>query len=81
MAKADNVLFVAGTPAVFPENDLAQAYDGRMGGILWAASAEDGKKLGEVKLESPPAWDSMAVANGNLYLCTVDGRIHCFKGN
>jgi transposase len=40
---ADEVLFVAGTPVAFPSDDLAKAYEGRMGGILWAASSSTGK--------------------------------------
>jgi outer membrane protein assembly factor BamB len=78
MAMADGVLFLAGTPVAFPEGDLAKAYEGRMGGVLWVASAESGKKLAEYKLDSPPAWDTMAAANGQLYLSTQDGSVLCF---
>ncbi|MHC4398561.1 MAG: outer membrane protein assembly factor BamB family protein [Planctomycetota bacterium] len=80
MALADDVLFVAGTPAVFPEGDLAKAYEGRMGGVLWASSAADGGKLMEYRLDAAPAWDSLAAANGRLLVCTTDGRVHCFAG-
>jgi outer membrane protein assembly factor BamB len=80
LAKAGDVLFVAGTPVAFPEGDLAQAYEGRMGGMLWAVSTVDGRKLAEYQLDAPPVWDSLAVANGSLYLCTTDGRVHCFAG-
>jgi len=78
IALAGDVLFVAGTPVAFPRDDLAKAYEGRMGGVLWAASVEDGRKLAEYKLDAPPAWDSLAAANGRLYLCTTDGRVRCF---
>ena len=78
MVLAGDTLFVAGTPVTFPANDLAKAYEGRMGGVLWVASAKTGEKLAEYKLESPPAWDSMIVANGRLYLVTQDGSIRCF---
>jgi len=74
---ADDVLFVAGTPVVFPEHDLAAAYEGRMGGVLWAASAVNGKKLAEYKLDAPPAWDSLAAANGRLFFSLADGRVVC----
>jgi hypothetical protein len=80
LAKAGDVLFVAGTPVAFPESDLAKAYEGRMGGVLWAASTADGRKLAEYKLDAPPVWDSLAAANGCLFLCTTDGRVHCFAG-
>ena len=79
MVLAEDVLFVAGTPAVFPEGDLAKAYEGRMGGVVWASSAADGRKLTEYRLDAAPEWDSLAAANGRLFLCTTDGRVHCMK--
>ena len=80
MALAGDVVFVAGTPVAFPKDDLSKAYDGRMGGMLWAASAEDGTKLAEYKLDAPPVWDSLAAVQGRLFLCTTDGRLLCFVG-
>ena len=77
IALADNVLFIAGTPVAFPKDDLAKAYEGRMGGILWAASASTGEKLSQYTLDAPPAWDSLAVANGLLFLSLADGRVIC----
>ncbi|KPK44643.1 MAG: hypothetical protein AMJ65_02435 [Phycisphaerae bacterium SG8_4] len=77
IALADDVLFVAGTPVAFPQDDLAKAYEGRMGGILWAASASTGDKLAQYTLEAPPAWDSLAAANGQLFLSLADGRVMC----
>jgi len=79
IALAGDVLFVAGTPVVFPTGDLAKAYEGRMGGILWAASASTGKKLAQYTLDAPPAWDSLAAANGALFLSLADGRIICME--
>ena len=78
MALADDVLFVAGTPALFPQGDLAKAYEGRMGGVVWAVSAADGRKLMEYRLNAAPEWDSLAAARGRLFLCTTDGGVHCF---
>jgi len=80
MAMANGVLFVAGTPVAFPKDDLSKAYDGRMGGVLWAASAEDGTKLAEYQLDAPPVWDSLAAVAGKLFLCTTDGQLRCFVG-
>jgi hypothetical protein len=48
--------------------------------VLWLADATTGKKLAEYKLSAPPAWDSLAVANGSLYLALTDGRVLCFAG-
>ena len=80
IAMSENVVFVAGTPVVFPKGDIAKAYEGRMGGVLWLADAETGKKLAEYPLPAPPAWDSLAVANGSVYIALADGRLLCFAG-
>jgi len=77
IALAGDVLFVAGTPVAFPKDDLAKAYEGRMGGILWVASASTGEKLAQYKLDAPPAWDGLAAANGLLFLSLADGRVMC----
>jgi len=77
IALAHDVLFVAGTPVVFPNGDLAKAYEGRMGGVLWAASASTGEKLAQYTLDAPPAWDGLAAANGMLFLSLADGRVVC----
>ncbi len=74
---AGDTVFVAGTPVEFPANDLAKAYEGRMGGVLWAASASTGRKVAEYKLDAPPVWDGMAVANGRLFISLQDGRVIC----
>ena len=59
IALAGEVLFIAGTPAHFPPNHPVEkyvaAYEGKLGGVLWAASAKDGKKLALYKLDAPPA--------------------------
>jgi hypothetical protein len=78
MALAGDVLFVAGTPVAFPEDDLAKAYEGRMGGILWTASAATGEKLAAYQLDAAPVWDSLAAAEGRLYMATQDGKLRCF---
>ena len=74
---AGETVFVAGTPAVFPSDDPAKAYEGRMGGILWAASASTGEKTAELKLSAAPVWDGMAVANGRLFISLQDGCVMC----
>lgn len=95
MVLADNTLFVAGPPDVVDETEAfgrfgesevyaklveqAAAFEGEKGGLLWAVSAEDGKKLAEHKLDSPPVFDGMVAANGKLYLVTMDGNVICMK--
>ncbi|MFH1923309.1 MAG: PQQ-binding-like beta-propeller repeat protein, partial [Planctomycetota bacterium] len=96
MVLAEATLFVAGPPDVLDEEEamrrrddaaieplLAQqtdALEGRAGGVLWAVSTSDGKKLAEYPLASPPTWDGMAAAGGHLYLSTSDGKVLSFKG-
>jgi len=53
------------------------AWDGQEGGTLWAVSPENGEKKAELMLDSPPAWDAMAAAYGQLYLATMDGKLLC----
>ena len=81
MVLAGEVVFVAGTPACFPPDHPVEkyeaAYEGKLGGLLWAVSAADGNKLAEHKLDAPPAWDGLAAAGGRLYLSQVDGTVVC----
>jgi len=82
MVLAGDVVFVAGTPAYFPPDHAAAkyaaAYEGKRGGVLWAASAKDGSKLAEVQLDAAPVWDGMAAAGGRLFIATADGCLRCF---
>jgi len=80
IAMSGNVVLVAGTPVVFPSGDIAEAYEGRMGGVLWLADSATGEKLAEHTLPAPPAWDSLAIANGAVYIALTDGRLLCFAG-
>ena len=81
MVLAGDVVFVAGTPAHFPPDHPAEkyeaAYEGKLGGLLWAVSATDGRKLAEYKLDAAPCWDGLAAANGRLYLSLKNGMVLC----
>jgi len=91
MALAGRTLFVAGPPdaekpeganrltLVNPEEALA-AFEGKRGAILSAISAAAGECLSELKLDAMPVWDGMAVAQGRLFLSTVDGKVLCMTG-
>ncbi|MCH8218401.1 MAG: PQQ-binding-like beta-propeller repeat protein, partial [Planctomycetes bacterium] len=57
MAMAGNVLFVAGEPMKFDDpsyQNYVAAYNGELGGRLFAVSAINGKKLAEYKLNAAP---------------------------
>ncbi len=55
------------------------ALKGKEGALLWAVSADSGKKLSQINLPSLPVWDGMAAAHGKIYLATTDGRIICLE--
>ncbi|MHC4110455.1 MAG: outer membrane protein assembly factor BamB family protein [Planctomycetota bacterium] len=80
IAMADRVLFVAGEPMKFDDptyENYVAAYNGRLGGRLLAISASDGKLLDEYKLNAPPAWDGIAIANKHVYIALEDGTVQC----
>jgi len=79
MVRAGETLFVAGSPDVVDSKDPHGAWEGRLGGVLAAFAAGDGKKLAEYQLPSPPVWDGMAAARGRLYLSLLDGTIACLR--
>lgn len=80
MVLAERTLFIAGPPDLAGRDDAGAALEGRTGGTLWAVAAADGAKLAEQKLASPPVHDGLIAAAGCLYLATLDGKLHCFKG-
>jgi hypothetical protein len=90
---ADGTLFMAGPEDMIDEEqalkqisvpavqeqllEQAAAFDGQRGALLWAVSAADSRKLGELRLDSPPVFDGMAAASGRLYLATQAGTVLC----
>jgi len=93
MVLADKTLFVAGLPDLVDEDRasanrsdpeiqarLAEqnaAWAGKRGASLLAISTGDGARLAEYKLDSPPVWDGLSVANGRLYLACHNGNVTC----
>ena len=87
MLLADKTLYVAGPPELLSltgrsigEQDLkaaGDAYDGKLGGMLWAVSAKDGSTLSEHELDSPPVFDGLIAAHGCLFMTTMDGCVRC----
>ena len=80
MVATSEALFVAGPPDVLDPKDPLAAFENRKGGQLWAISPKDGRRLAEHTLESPPVFDGLIAARGQLYLSTTDGRVLCFAG-
>jgi outer membrane protein assembly factor BamB len=97
MVLANQTLFVSGPPDIVNEEDafwsmgknqtlakLAEQSElnkGKEGGLMWAVSATDGKKLAEYKLDALPVWDGMAAANGELYMTTLKGDVVGYAEN
>jgi outer membrane protein assembly factor BamB len=66
-------------PAILKE--LAEqdaALDGKRGAKMWAVNTETGEQSGGLELTSPPVWDGITVAQGRVYVSTMDGRLQCF---
>ncbi|NQT83846.1 PQQ-binding-like beta-propeller repeat protein [bacterium] len=96
MVLAGGTLFVAGPPDVIDEQqafrqindpkvrrslaDQVAALNGKKGALLLAVSAADGKNLAQYDLDSPPVFDGMAAAGGQLYMATIKGEVVCFRG-
>ncbi len=96
MAVDRNTVFVAGPPLLVDERQLYrmpddpkvqalrqkqdEAFRGRFGGELWALAKADGRVVARYALDTIPVFDSLAIANGRLFLSTVDGRVLCLSG-
>lgn len=66
-------------PAIY--KDLAAqdaALEGKSGATVLTVSPTKGNITSDVKIESPPVWDGMAVAQGRLYVSSVDGKVTCY---
>ena len=82
LAKAGDVIFVAGEPMKFKDSTWQKyvaAYNGKLGGNLLAVSARNGKVVATYKLQSTPVWDSIAIAKGKLYISLADGTVQCME--
>ena len=75
MVLAGKSLFVAGPPDVIDPADPMASFEGRMGAVLRAYSAVDGKMLTEQKLDALPVFDGLIATEGRLFLSTTDGRL------
>ncbi|MCB1274947.1 PQQ-binding-like beta-propeller repeat protein [Prosthecobacter sp.] len=55
-----------------------EALDGKHGAKMWAVNVETGEQSSGLELTSPPVWDGITVAQGRVYVSTMDGRLQCF---
>jgi hypothetical protein len=77
MVKAGPTLFIAGPPDELDSVDPYAAFEGRRAARLAAVSAADGTELANVKLESPPVFDGLIAAGGQLFLTLENGTLAC----
>lgn len=77
MVKAGETLFAAGPPDVLDPKDPYAAFEGRKGAKVLSISAENGKTLSEINIESPPVFDGLIAASGRLFASLRDGSVIC----
>ena len=79
MVRADDLLFLGGTPYSADQIDLEATYEGTKGGLISVMSTSNAEKIAEQSLDSPPVWDGMAAANGRLYISLENGSLLSLK--
>jgi len=57
-----------------------EAWQGKLGALLWIVSADTGLKVSEYTIPSIPVWDGMIAANRRLYISLEDGTVLCMGG-
>ena len=75
MLAAGDRVYVAGPPDVVDPQDPLGAFEGRQGGLFYAVDAATGEQRVEHRLPSPPVFNGIAAARGQLYLASEDGRL------
>ena len=66
-------------PAILQElKEQDEALEGKRGAKMWAVNTETGEQSTGLELTSPPVWDGITVAQGRVYVSTMDGRLQCF---
>jgi hypothetical protein len=79
IVRANDLLFLGGTPCSADQLDLEATYEGTKGGLISIMSTSNGEKIAEQSLNSPPVWDGMAAANGRLYISLENGSLLSLK--
>jgi outer membrane protein assembly factor BamB len=95
MALAGDQLLIAGPPDSLDEAAAFQTFSdqatqrqlvaqdtalkGQSGALFQTVDANTGETLAEHKLESPPVFDGLIVAEGQVFIATVDGRLSAYS--
>jgi hypothetical protein len=75
MALAGERLFAAGPPDVVDPKDPLGAFEGRLGGVLYAIDNQNGEHRAEHQLAAPPVFNGVAAARGRLFVTLEDGSV------
>jgi outer membrane protein assembly factor BamB len=79
LAAGSEHLFVAGPSLEQRYSNPFDPYYGNAGSKLLSFSKQTGEKVAETELGEQPVFDGMAIANGCLYLSTLDGNVICLQ--
>ncbi len=94
MALAGDRLLIAGPPDLLDEVSAFAAYGspdtetqlarqdrawrGEKGALFHVVDTETGATVAEYTLDNPPVFDGLIVADGRVFLTTLDGRVQAF---
>lgn len=83
IAASRTTVLAVGVPMTegYTQKDTNASFAGRKGGVAWLLDATDGRKLQELNLEAPPAWDGAAIARDQYFICLKDGSLVCLSGS
>ena len=56
-----------------------EAFEGDLGACIQLVSAKDGAKIDEAKLDAPPVFDGISIADGKIFVSLKNGKIACFE--
>lgn len=66
-------------PAILEElKEQDEALEGKRGAKMWAVNTETGEQSAGIELTSPAVWDGITVAQGCVFVSTMEGRLQCF---
>ena len=77
MMLAGDKLLLSGPPDYRDPVENLAAVEGNRGAALLVLRADDGTTEATYSLDSPPIHDGLAVVDGKLYVCTMNGRVEC----
>ena len=58
---------------------MVKALESDQGGKLLAVSPSDGKTIADIQLKSPPVFDGMIAADGQIFISQKNGSMVSYK--